>query len=148
MIIYYILSILATVALIIYAPEHLLFNYGSICVFFIIVLMIFMSIFYKKHSLDKNLETAYGSSLNTFEPTELFKMMSLAYAIYIPLCLPFFFFLIAWKKTVAVTTLYLLASISGPLLYRIKHGKATKEIISKENKELQEQIHRENNSKM
>lgn len=148
MIIYYILSISALAALIIYAPEHLIFNFGSLCVAFTIALMAFMSVFYKKHHNNDNSETTYGSHLTAIEQIDLFKLMSFSYQIYIPLCLPFFFFLIQWKKIAAVVILYLLASITGPFLYRIKHGKGTKKRLTDEKTELQEQIRKESDRKM
>ncbi len=148
MIIYYILSISALVVLIIYAPEHLIFNFGSLCVAFAVALMALTSVFYKNYNNRDNSETAYISNLTTFEQADLFKLMSISYKIYIPLCLPFFFFLIQWKKIAAVIILYLLASVTGPLLYRIKYGKTTKERLYKENNELKEQIRKESDEKM
>ncbi len=118
MIIYYILSILATVALIVYAPEHLLFNAGSLCVIFVIAMMFFMAHHFKNNNANNESDTARD---------QLYKLWSLSFRIYIPLCLPFFFFLIEWKKIAAVCTLWFAAFLTGPIIYRIKYGKMNNE---------------------
>ncbi len=118
MIIYYILSILATIALIIYAPEHLIFNFGSLCVVFAIAMMIFMERHFKNNNASNKSDTVRD---------QLAKLCSLSFRIYIPLCLPFFFFLIEWKKIVAVCLLWFAAFLTGPIIYRIKYGKTNNE---------------------
>lgn len=147
MIIYYIVSLIAITALILYAPEHLIFNQGSLCVVFIIALMIFTALHFKKRRENGDSNTAYGSNFNSSEHDNLFRLMYLSFKLYIPLCVPFFFFLIEWKKIAAVCILYFVAFLTGPIMYRIKYGKITKDRLNNEESELKEQKRKETDGK-
>ena len=126
-----------------YVNIHLL----SLLPIFLIALMLFQITLFKLDTKNDTVgDTAYSVG-NTVRLTEKeqacqYSYLKHSFLLCITFEFPLIFFLPSYWKLVGIVP-YILAYIIGGVVFKVMHGKAIQERINREEKELEEQIQRE-----
>ena len=142
MFIYYCITILANIAAIFIFFKHLNISALSILPLFLIALMIFQALFFKKEKVEKEFRTTYGSNLTADEENTMLHSGSTFLFATIPWMIPFVLFFPSLVKVLSVLV-YIIGLIGGLILYRIKNKGKIVDRIDGEEKERQKQEKKE-----
>ena len=120
MALYYGVTITANIATIFVFYKHINISVLSILPLFLIVLMFFQALFFKKEKAENGFRTAYGSNLTADQENEMVSSGSTFLFATIPWMIPFVLFFPSLVKLLSVLV-YIFGLIGGLLLYRVKN---------------------------
>lgn len=145
--IYYGCHIILNIAFLSVFSSNIQFHVLSLVPIFLIALMLFQISFFEENmENDSDGDTAYSVG-NTIKFTKEEQACQLAYLKYsflicVPFEFPLIYFMSSYWKILGVL-LYFLAHIIGGVVFKVKYGKAIRERINMEKKDLEEQMRRE-----
>ena len=125
MFIYYCITIFANIAAIFIFYKHINISVLSIIPLFLIALMIFQALLFKKERVENGFRTAYGSNLTADQENKMLNSGSTFLFATIPWMIPFILFFASIVKVLSVLV-YVLGLVGGLWIYRIKHQREIK----------------------
>ncbi len=151
MIIYYVICLILNFISAFVLRDYLNLGYTSAVPLVVLVILAFWAFFYNEQKTKKTMgDTAYTVSGERFSEEEqkaLYACLSKSACMLIPLCVPFILFFSGAVKAVSVVFVFV-TIVLGRLIFNVKYSNAVKERINKEQKELEEQLKKEENGKM
>ena len=142
MILYFCLMLLANVVLAIIFHQSITVTLFSLIPLFLVVIMIFQSIYFKSDDTKHTFSTAYHSGFTHKEEAEMSLVASKALLYAVPLMIPFVLFFSSLIKAVSIIV-YLVSFAAGPLVYRIKNKDSLNHRANSEKIELETQLQKE-----
>lgn len=151
MIIYYIICLILNLISIFVFRDYINFGYASSVPLVVMAVLSFWAFFYNEQKTKKTMgDTAYtvsGERFSEEEQKSLYACLAKSAVIFIPLCVPFVLFFSTAVKAVSVVFV-ILTIILGRFAFNMKYSNSVKERISKESRELEEQLKKEENGEI
>ncbi|MBE6587428.1 MAG: hypothetical protein E7647_03325 [Ruminococcaceae bacterium] len=151
MIIYYVICLILNLISVFAFRDSLNLGYTSAVPLVVIAILAFWAFFYNEQKTKKTTgDTAYtvsGERFSEEEQKELYGCISKSACMLIPLCVPFVFFFGAAVKAISIAFVFI-SIVLGRLIFNFKYSNSVKERINKEQKELEEQLKKEENGKV
>ena len=137
--IYYIVSILLNVIVLVVFRQHIHLDWISILPLALMLNSAYQAYYHATDHEERGFHTTYSAKndITDAEWQQVTKYIVSSHLLMIPLFVPFIFFF-SWGKLVSFL-LFLIAFVGGGILYRIRHGKELRERYEREQNELHEQ---------
>jgi len=151
MIVYYVIALVANIISLIVLSNCISITIVSIVPVIVFILLAIWSFYYKEQSRQKYQgDTAYtvkGDRFSKEEQNNLHTCLSNSFSMMIPLCVPFIFFFPNHIEAFSVV-LYFVGIILGRGMFDCRYKKEVEERLSREKRELEEQIKKEEIGKL
>ncbi len=144
-IVYYVLTFTFITSLAFIFNEHTdVHSFWPLIPVFFMVLSFFLSLYHYREDVKERTDTDASPKreLNYEEQYDLSMCQYITYGVSIPFYLPVLFFVPNIFKLSSILV-FIITIASGPIYFRIKHGKRVKERIAKEEAELKAQKQKE-----
>lgn len=142
MFIYYCLTIVANIIIAIVFHKSINITGLSILPLFLIALMLFQALLFKKEKVEDGFKTAYGSNLSTSEENNMLHSGSKFMFATIPWMIPFVIFFPSPVKALSIFV-YVIGLIGGLVFYKLKNKEKIIARMHDEEKECREQEKKE-----
>ena len=141
-IVYYCVAIFASLVSVFVFNDKINVSHESVLPIILFVLSIFQAIYFHNHRTKKDFNINNDSELTESEWAALAQYIRNSYILSIPLYIPFILFFSIWIKLLTII-IFLFAFSGGAMFWRIRHSKQLTERLEAEDKELAEQIKKE-----
>lgn len=142
MVVYYCITIIANIIAVIIFHKNINISAMSVMPAFLIALMIFQGMIFKREKVENGFRTKYGGDLTADEENSMFSVGSRFLFATIPWMIPFVIFFSSFIKALSIIV-YFVGLCGGLFIYRIKNKSKIKSRMNKESAEKQNQEKKE-----